>query len=344
MDNDLFDIIVKDAEELASRIPFNNLFHNRSVLLTGASGLIGVNFIAYFTRLKSLGINVDVTGVVHSDNSQIINYFNKKFGIKFIKGDLTDPGFVKTLGSYDIIIHAASYGQPGKFMADKIATIKLNTTCTLGLFEILNTDGSFLYISTSEVYSGNLLMPYRESQIGTTDPYHPRSCYIEGKRCGESICNVFRERGVNTASARLALAYGPGTRVDDQRVLNQFIQKAITTKKITMQDMGQALRTYCYVTDALEIMLNILFNGSKPVYNVGGNSRTSIAELAKSIGDYLQVPVEFPLDSIKMNDAPEDVSLSLDLVMQDLGKTSFLPLIDGLKRTIEWQKKIYEKY
>jgi UDP-glucuronate decarboxylase len=343
MHNNLFDLLNQDAEELVNKITFNDFFNNHSVLLTGASGLLGVNFLAYFAKLKSFGINVDVTGIVHSDYSLAVDYFTKDANIKFLKGNLTDMNFLENLGSYDVVIHAASYGQPGKFMADKIATIKLNTTCTLALFDVLNKGGDFLFISTSEVYSGNEVMPYQEYQIGTTDPSHPRACYIEGKRCGEAITNIYREMGVKASSARLALAYGPGTRVDDQRVINQFIQKALLTKKITLQDMGEALRTYCYVSDAIEIMLNILHRGSRPVYNVGGKSRTSIVSLARIIGEVLNVPVELPSNLISMSDAPEDVSLSLELIKQDFGKTSYLPLSDGLRKTIQWQKRLYEK-
>jgi nucleoside-diphosphate-sugar epimerase len=208
----------------------------------------------------------------------------------------------------------------------------------------LEKNGSFLYVSTSEVYSGNKILPHKEEYIGTTDPYHPRASYIEAKRAGETICNIYREMGINASSARLSLAYGPGTKAEDQRVINQFIQRAIITKKISLQDMGEALRTYCYITDAIEIMLNIIYKGNKSVYNVAGESRTSIADLAKVIGLILKVPVEFPSNILKKDDAPEDVSSSLELIKKDFGKDEFIPLEVGLKNTIEWQKQIYKRF
>ena len=66
-----------------------------------------------------------------------------------------------------------------------------------------------------------------ESDIGTTTPLHPRASYIEGKRGGETICNAYRSQGVRAVSARLALAYGPGTRKGDKRAMNSFIEKAL---------------------------------------------------------------------------------------------------------------------
>ena len=122
---------------------------------------------------------------------------------------------------------------------------------------------------------------------------HPRACYIEAKRCGEAICNAFRQQGVKAASARLALAYGPGTREGDKRVLNSFIERGLKGA-ITMLDRGEAKRTYCYVSDAVELMWKILLHGREPVYNVGGTSKTTIGELACKIADYLHVPAVFP--------------------------------------------------
>ena len=98
-----------------------------------------------------------------------------------------------------------------EFMQNPVKTLQLNTSTTLLLFEKLLPGGKFLFISTSELYSGLSHPPFTEQQIGTTNTTHPRACYIEGKRCGEAIVNAFREQGVNAKSARLALAYGPGT-------------------------------------------------------------------------------------------------------------------------------------
>jgi UDP-glucuronate decarboxylase len=344
MPNKYLTLINKDANYLSEKLDFNNFFDGVSILITGASGLVGINFLSYFSRLKMMGIKIKITGVINSDSTALIKNFASMDGISILKGDLTDSKFVNTIKKHDIIIHAAGFGQPGKFLKNKIPTIQLNTTCTLSLFSLLEKNGSFLYVSTSEVYSGNKILPHKEEYIGTTDPYHPRASYIEAKRAGETICNIYREMGINACSARLSLAYGPGTKAGDQRVINQFIQRAIQTKKISLQDMGEALRTYCYITDAIEIMLNIIYRGNKSVYNVAGESRTSIADLAKEIGSILKVPVKFPSNVLKKDDAPEDVSSSLELIKKDFGKDEFIPLDVGLKNTIEWQKQIYKRF
>jgi len=142
-------------------------------------------------------------------------------------------------------------------MEKSTKTLKLNTETTFYLFDKLKKNGKFLFLSTSEVYSGLANPPHKESEIGTTNTTHPRSCYIEAKRCGEAICNAHREKGVQSKSARLSLAYGPGTKPNDLRVINSFIQKALQGKR-ELLDQGEAKRTYCYKSDKTEIMETVL--------------------------------------------------------------------------------------
>ena len=231
MSNPLFSIMGADAQYLLTKVESTN-FKNKKILITGASGLIGLNLLAFFKAVKErCEGNLSVTGIIHSEPNEVIKHFAFADGFSLIVGDLTDPEFIKNIGKFDFIIHAASYGQPGRFMSDPIKTLKLNTVATFELFKLLEEGGTFLFISTSEVYSGNPELPYREDQIGRTNTTHPRACYIEAKRCGEAICNSYRSMGVKAHSARLALAFGPGTKEDDQRVLNVFIKRCYNYKR-----------------------------------------------------------------------------------------------------------------
>jgi nucleoside-diphosphate-sugar epimerase len=124
-------------------------------------------------------------------------------------------------------------------------------------------------------------------------------------------------------------------------VLNAFIERSLHTGRLTLQDAGAAMRTYCYVSDAVEILWNILLHGHQAIYNVGGTSRTSVADLARSIGNQLSVPVSFPLSEQAVGGAPNDVHLDMGRVMQDFGKHNYIPLETGLQRTIQWQTALY---
>jgi nucleoside-diphosphate-sugar epimerase len=230
----------------------------------------------------------------------------------------------------DYIIHAAGYGQPLKFSTDKLETININTLVTRKLFSCLKPQGKFLFVSTSEVYSGAEI-PYKEEVMGTTTPQHPRACYIEGKRCGEAICMAYKEQGFDVKIARLSLAYG-ATKLGDTRVLNQFIEQGLKGK-IILKDAGIANRTYCYVEDACELMLKILFFGKDVVYNVGGFSTITIAELAEQIGKLMNATVSIPKSESKIQGAPDNVCLDMSHTLKEFDQ-HFTPLLVGLKKTI----------
>lgn len=341
--NPLSEIIIDDIKKIINKISFVSL-NNKSILITGASGLIGTYLLACLYHLSIFKKNkFKVNLIIHSDIPEFIIPFIKGLDCSVYQGDITSRDFCKTLPMNDFIIHAAGYGQPGKFMENTIKTIQINTSATLDLFEHLNKNGSFLFLSSSEVYSGLLNPPFSESQMGNTTSDHPRASYIEGKRLGETICNEYRKLGINAKSARVSLAYGPGTKQHDKRVLNNFIEKALTLGKIEMLDQGEAKRTYCYITDAVELLWNILLFGKDAVYNVGGESRVTIAELAKLIAKEIGVSVVFPKNSSNLLGAPDDVYLDLTKVKEEFRKFKFVSLEKGIKTTINWQKKLYNR-
>lgn len=258
-------------------------------------------------------------------------------GIKLTKVKCDE--FTVNMESADYITYGSGYGQPQMFGKDKVRTIEINTTSLIKAFSYLKPGGTFLYISSSEVYSGNPLN-CSEDEIGNTNPSHPRACYIEGKRAGEAICHSFAEQGYNVKIARLALAYGPGTKAGDTRVLNQFIEQACKTKNITMRDQGEALRTYCYIDDAVDMLWNILLNSRDMVYNIGGFSTLTILELAEEIAKLMNATVTLPEQQTGLSDAPMSVILDMSKYLKEFNK-GFVPIVEGLKRTIAYQRKLY---
>lgn len=341
MINPLISIIQEDVNDILSSVDLRDLSH-KSVLITGASGLLGVYFMACLKTLSDHGSGAhNVTAIVHSKLPDYFKYFFEFPGVTVIQGDLSDDNFIRSFGHFDYVIHAAGYGQPGRFMENPLKTIALNTNVTMSLFHHLNDGGHYLFLSTSEVYSGLPHPPYHEDQIGTSNTDHPRACYIEAKRCGEAICHIQRQRGIHASAARLSLAYGPGTKRGDRRVINSFIERGIQNHQISLQDMGTALRTYCYVADAVEILWHILLCGTQSIYNVGGESRTTIADLARNIGEILDVPIIFPQKAIVLDGAPDDVRLDMSRVHDEFHKQHYVDLNDGLRRTVYWQQSLY---
>ena len=333
----LLELLEDDATYVNNALDLSCM-EGTEVTVTGATGLVGLNIITALLHYnKFLAIKpISINALSYSYTDELFECIFKSDNIKFITGNLSDCAFVKNLPMSDYIIHSAGYGQPGKFLDNKIQTISINTTATIGLSKKLKNGGSFIYLSSSEIYSGSDTEPNTEDDIGATTPGHRRASYIESKRCGEAIINSLREGGINASSARLALAYGPGVRPGDKRVLNQFIEKGLNGS-ISLLDSGDAIRTYGYISDVVIMLLNILTKGKRPVYNVGGKSIVSIKELAENIGREMNAYVEIPIQKEAfMDEAPKKVGLDLSKVEKDFSQSKYIELNQGLKNTIKW--------
>jgi len=336
-------IIREDVNSICNGISFGQL-EGKTILVTGASGIVGTYFLECLHHLSAVHkMSLQVFAVMKNEPPAHLMECLSLPNFQILRGDLADSELYPHLPETDFIIHAAGYGQPGAFLANPKATIQLNTTATIALLDKVKTGGKFLFISSSEVYSGLRNPPHKETEIGLTNTDHTRSCYIESKRCGEAICNAYRANGADAKSARLCLAYGPGTRPGDHRALNSFIEKALKERHIRLLDAGHARRTYCYIADAVSIMWKILLEGKDSIYNVGGLSSITIAGLAQQIGAILNVPVTLPEIINPLQGAPEDVRLDLTKVEKEFGSLPYISLQVGLSRTIIWQSQLYNR-
>jgi UDP-glucuronate decarboxylase len=325
-----------DATRIVNRTDLS-YFANKRVLVTGGSGLIGVNLLSTLSKLRGKGNSPELIHAI-SKSGQFPVKFDKS--VEIIKLDLTDYRRVSQLRDYDFIFHSAGYGQPGKFLANPFQTIAINVTATEQLIHKVSPTGKIVFMSTSEVYSGLSNPPFREEQIGTTTTEHFRAAYIESKRTGETLVDLaHKSLGIEGVSLRLALAYGPGTKNGDQRVLNSFIHQALSDKVIRLKDQGEAWRTYCYVADAVQMCLNAALFGGSGLFNIGGVSRIQILELAKLIASLTKADFELPKDvSTIAPGAPDDVWLDLKKVSGISKAFDYMNIEEGLNRTIEWQK------
>ena len=314
------------------KIDFNDL-KDKTVLITGASGLIGLHILSAIKR-RQKDLNIKIYTWNKTPNTDLTDLFN---GCESIYCDITEKYELDFLPNFDYIIHSSGYGQPNKFLDNKIKTIEVNTSVTLRLLSKLKPSGTFLFVSSSEVYNGLYEYNITEDRIGLTNPSHPRSPYIEGKRCGESICNVFRENGKNVKIVRLGITYGPGTQRGDTRVINSLIDKGLNNDKIELLDDGSSLRSFCYITDAVEMIWNIILRGKEPVYNVASTQSMTILELSKIIGKSVGKEVTTPIINNGLVGNPSLVNLSIDRYLKEFGKDTFVSIEEGIKNTIDWQ-------
>ena len=338
MKKNIFNIILNETKKIHKGSKFKFL-KNKTILITGATGLLGNYMVAFFfNTLESKYSPKKISLIFKNNLPSYLNFLKVNKKIDLIQKDLTKLN-ASNIKKQDYIIHLAGYGQPFKFMKNEMKTFHLNTVTLECLIRRTKSNGNFLYLSSSEIYSG-LNGMVNENQVGNTNTDHPRSCYIESKRGGETILNIYKKKlSIKAKSARLCLAYGPGTKKGDARVLNQFIEKGLSKKNITMNDSGTAIRSYIYVADATKMLLNILFFGKHSIYNVGGKEKISIKKLANKIGKILKAPV---MESSKIYSkkigSPKHAMVDIGLYEKEFKKMSLTKLDEGLRNTIEWQR------
>lgn len=330
-----------DAQRSLQGVPLEML-RGCKVLVTGASGFVGSHLLTGLLQIQQeLKGDLSICATVRQQVPPWLASMGSQGLVTFCRGDLAEADFISSLPAADVIIHAATYGQPKLFATTPDTTLKLNTLTTFALLDRLSPGGKFLFLSSSEVYGGLTDLPFEETQIGTTNTTHPRACYIEGKRCGEAICNAYRSKGIDAKAVRLCHAYGPGTRSGDQRALNSFIEMALREGGITLLDAGLARRSYCYISDAGAMFWRILLTGKDVVYNVGGDYRTTIAELAQQIGKIMNVPVSMPQDDANsLPGAPNEVRVSIAKFENEFGKLPPTNPEVGLQQTVAWHEAI----
>lgn len=334
------DRIGLDAERVSARGSLDGLSGAR-VLVTGASGLIGTHLLACLAARQDQGARLDIHAQLRSDPPDHLVPILERSGATLVRADLSSFADYARLPVADVIVHAAGYAQPLRFMENPGATLQVGASATLTLLQRLAPGGHLLFTSSAQVYTGLGTGPCTEAMVGTTTPEHPRAAYIEGKRAGEAACHGFRRAGLHATVARLGDVFGPGTRRHDRRALNSFVEQALTGGEIRMLDAGTAVRTYCYVSDAVDLLWRILLTGREAVYNVGGRSAATVAGLAAAIGRMTGATIRPGEAASGVAGAPDALTLDLTRVDREFGVQPGVSLEDGLEATIAWQRQLY---
>jgi UDP-glucuronate decarboxylase len=309
-----------------------------SVLLTGATGLVGTSILNVLSSAtQTTGFKAEIFTNSTSDlrGLSFISVLNPKHQINNLSLSLGEISKRR----YDFIIHAGGPAQPIDFMQRRKETYLVNSIVTGQLLDLLENDGKFVFLSSSELYSGLAEDHFFESQIGTSLPSHPRACYIEGKRAGEMFVDWGRDDGKQASSLRLSYTYGPGSKAGDSRVINQIIESAIKHGHIQLKDSGSTIRTNLYINDAAQMIVSVLLNPLKSIYNIAGVKASTIKRIAELVAKHTHS--ELTLPSVGASHeiyAQKNVQLDIGAYVRDYGLPVFTELHEGLRQTIEWQR------
>jgi dTDP-glucose 4,6-dehydratase len=201
----------------------------------------------------------------------------------FIEHNVSEP--IELDGQVDNVLHFASPASPVDYLTHPIPTLKvgsLGTHNALGLAKA--KDARFLLASTSEVYGDPEVHPQREDYWGNVNPIGPRGCYDEAKRFAEAITMAYhRYHGVKTRIVRIFNTYGPRMRLDDGRVLPNFMKQALRGEALTLYGQGEQTRSFCYVSDLVEGIVRLLDTDFAEPVNLGNPNEITVTQLAQEI-------------------------------------------------------------
>ena len=339
-------IVQEDLKRIMDALPSRKKLYNKTVLVTGANGMLAsymVHFFMYLNDTEDAGIKIYALSRNEEALRANFGFGTEKGSVKLLVQDVTEP--IAIDGELDFVFHMAGMADPVSIMNDPVGVIKANVLGTMNVLELARKHGAeMVFTSTREVYGA---MPYdpvkiREEDMGTLDNTDPRSCYPESKRLAEALLVSYnKEYMVNYTNVRIAHAYGPGMRLNnDGRVMADFISDAVSGRNIVMKSAGQALRSFIYVTDAVTGMLTALLNGGKSEsYNLSNETEEiSVRELAELITELA------PLDLKVVFDNSQDASgyvkfkrVALDTTkLEGLGWKPEVGLKEGIRRTLEF--------
>ena len=275
---------------------------NKSFLITGATGLIGVCLIDALMKYNEQGANITIYAVGRSRDKAFVRlgdyYDNHNF--HFVEQDVRKP--LPELLQVDYVIPLASNTHPMAYSQYPVETIQINVKgAEYALIKAVECGATVLYPSTVEVY-GNARGEdvFTEEYTGKLNLSNARSCYTESKRVSEALCQSYiSEKGVKVKIVRLSRIFGPTMLMSDTKASSQFIIKALNGEDIVLKSEGNQYFSYTYVTDAVGAMLYVLLHGENGVaYNISNEDcNVRLRDFAEGCATWANKNIVFDLPS-----------------------------------------------
>lgn len=341
-------VLQEDLAFIADKIFKQGAFSHSTVLVTGATGLVGsliVKSMLYANQTLNSQITV-LAGVRNLDKAKVVFGDFLDDNLKFVTDSLLAPLHFKQ--TVDFIVHTASITASKEMIENPTGVLLTAFESTRNLLDYVkeNPTCRMVYISSMEYY-GQVTDGYdnvTEDKLGYIDLSKPRSCYPESKRVCEALCNAYTAQyNLDVCSARLAQTFGAGVPFSDNRVFAQFAKSAVKKTDIILHTTGQSEGNYCYTADAVYGIFILLQKGERgQSYNVARNHST-ILNMAKMVAETIgnneiKAEVHIPENLNSLGYAP-DVKLKLNSdKLRNLGWEPTVDLEHMFKRMIKsWE-------
>jgi len=257
----------------------------------------------------------------------------------FIEADVSAG--VPDTSPADALLHFASPASPKDYAERPLETLRVNSRGTEACCEFAVRCGARLvFASTSEIYGNPLEHPQRETYWGNVNSIGERSCYDEGKRYGEAVVSAYRRvHGLDGRIVRIFNTYGPRMRLNDGRVVPNFVRQALSGEPLTIYGNGEQTRSLCYVDDLVEGVLRLaeIENPRYLVVNLGNDREVTVYEIAETIARLCGVQLRVVNEPLPPDD-PARRRPDISRAREVLGWTPRVSLDDGMRDTIDWFK------
>ncbi len=301
--------------------------------VTGGAGFLGSHLCDALIKRGDSVICMDnfLTG-----SRENIRHLLDKENFHFIEADIITFDIEKLPFYPEIIFHLASPASPKDYVKFPVETLRVNSTGTEKCLNLaVKLKAKFLFTSTSEVYGDPLESPQKEDYWGNVNPIGPRSMYDEGKRYAEALVMAYhRLYKIKTYLPRIFNTYGPRMRLDDGRVIPNFISQVISKKPLTIFGDGNQTRSFCYVDDLIRGLLLLVETDYHMPVNIGNPGEFTIIELAKKINQITGLNLAFEFLP-PVPDDPRKRRPDISLAKKLLGWTPSINLEDGLRKTLD---------
>ena len=344
-------VLLEDLDYLVDTFSKKDELKNSTVLITGATGLIGVSITRAFLYMnEKYETKIQVVALVRNLDKAKLIYEDllDRTDLSLIVSDVTEQFAVSN--KIDYIIHCASVTASKMMIEKPVETIFTAIEGTRNLLDLAvkNKVKSFLYVSSMEMYGSfvNGAEDITEKKLGYIDPLKVRSNYPESKRLCENMCVAYNsEYSVPIKIARLAQTFGAGILPGENRVFAQFARSVIDNKDIVLHTLGKSEGNYCYISDAVLGLMDILVSGENgEAYNiVNPATHTTISDMAKMVcdkiaGGSINVIYDIPEDNQYGYAADTKLKLNSDKLC-NLGWKPRIDLETSYRRLIEYIKE-----
>lgn len=337
----------EDLEFVANSELQFELLYNKTILITGATGLIGsqlVNSLLCMNRIKNANIKVlALVRNMHKAETSF-RYVLDNSNLKFIYADITEKFSIDE--EIDYIIHTASVTTSKFFIEHPVETIDVAISGTKNVLELAREKDikGLVYLSSMEVFgiTDPELESVSEDDLGYIDIHNVRSCYPESKRLIECLCSSYAsEYKIPVKIARLSQTFGAGIGIGENRVFAQFARSVINGNDIVLHTMGNSIGNYCYTRDVVIAILLLLIKGNPgEAYNVSNEeSNMTIFSMAQMVVEKIakgniKVILDVPDDALKYGYAPDTKMKMNTSKMRALGWRPEIGLEESYQRMI----------